>query len=113
MTDTTEPTTTIDLTDTALQGVNLVERHFDDEDLARLAEHDHRVVLGIDPRHPGSRYRTCARKTTYGESAAHTAARKLRDAKAEDVHAYPCPYCCRWHVGHKAALMSHHLDHAI
>lgn len=83
-----------------LEGVQRVQRRFGDDDLERVAAHDARAVLGRDPRHPGSRWRTCARKVAYGERSAHRAARQLRDAQHEDLHAYPCPYCRRWHVGH-------------
>ena len=89
-----------------LAGCRRVHRRFGDADLAAVAEHDARVILGKDPRYSGSRYRCCARKRAYGSRSAHRAARVLREAQGQDVHAYACPYCHRWHVGHEATVLS-------
>jgi hypothetical protein len=42
----------------------------------------------------------CHGKKRYGRKAAHRAARVLHQRQGQQVHAYPCPHCGRWHVGH-------------
>lgn len=106
---TPQPTTARRPLHDALAGCRRIDRHFADSDLEAVARHDARILKGLDPHHTGSRYRACARKRAYGEKAAHRAARQLRDAQGQDVHAYPCPHCRRWHVGHQAAVLGHHL----
>jgi len=84
-----------------LAGAQLVADTITDEQLAALAAHDRRAAQGTDPKFPGRPERTCTSKRAYGERAAWRAARVLRDAQGEAVHAYSCPYCRRWHVGHE------------
>ena len=45
------------------------------------------------------RYRTCWRKVTHdSHGSAAREAKRLRNG----VHAYQCPYCHAWHVGHSS-----------
>lgn len=49
---------------------------------------------------------SCGRKLKYLDPAdAHAAARRAR-AKGEAVRAYPCPWCCEFHIGHVPSLES-------
>ena len=47
------------------------------------------------------RRRACERKRDYpDQTTATAAARSLRRATGEHVHAYRCQHCAAWHVGH-------------
>ena len=47
------------------------------------------------------RWRTCLRKRSYRskKEAGHVVGRHALEGDV--VHAYQCPYCKRWHVGHR------------
>lgn len=60
----------------------------------RLKQFFLRLVL---PRFIWVRYRTCWRKVKhYSKARADAEARRLGGG----THAYQCPYCGEWHVGH-------------
>lgn len=78
-----------------LAGCTLVNRRVDDGAIAAVAAADR---ARLAPR--GGRRRMCLAKKAYGQRAALRAARVLRDRQGEDVRAYLCPCCDRYHVGH-------------
>lgn len=87
---------TLDQLPRELTGCTLVDRPIDDDAIAELAQADRQRLA---PR--GNASRMCRSKKSYGRRAALRAARILRDRQGEDVAAYTCPHCDRYHVGHR------------
>lgn len=76
-----------------LTGCTVVEHQFDDDDYAELARDDarrRRVTTSVT---------RCPEKVAMNQHTARRAARIIGE-RGEDVHAYECNVCHRWHVGH-------------
>jgi hypothetical protein len=81
-----------------LAGCTPIWRTFSRGDLRAVLQSDQMAFRPV-----GGAGRRCVTKVTYGHRKALRAARVLSDRSNEDVEAYPCEHCSRWHVGHALA----------
>lgn len=91
-----------------LAGVTIVDRRFDQDDLAAVEQHDQeqlRYSYGDRPNLD----RSCRGKVRFGRKAAERAVRRIVQQSGEDMHAYACD-CGSWHVGHTPVVATNRPD---